>query len=289
MNSSAERSATAGINSRIPIDWHTHVWLPEHFGGKLKTPSGTPVERGAPEKSRQTMDESVDRYVIVGLQTPWVHIPNDFIADQVAEARGKAVGLASVNPVEEGAAREVERSIVKLGLHGLKISPTYQGFDPRDERARPVYDIANQLGIPIMLHIGGAGEQSATLENGSPSLLDPIARAFPKLKMIIAHLGQPFMEETVILMRKHEFIFADLSARFHRPWQLYNGLIVAKEYGVLNKILFGTDFPLATPRGALEMFKGLTKLTEGTNLPHVTPEMIDSIVYERPFSLLGFE
>jgi uncharacterized protein len=273
--------------ARIPVDWHTHIWLPEHFGGSAKTPAGSDVLKGSPEGSRKAM-EAVDRYVVVGLQTPWLHIPNDFIAEQVKASRGRAIGFACVDPKEENAPREFERSIRELGLHGLKLSPTYQGFDPRDPKAWRLYEIAAKLDIPLMWHCGGGAAITSTLENGNPLLLDPIARAFPKLRMIVAHFGQPHMQETVMLVRKNKNVFTDLSARFHRPWQLYNGLVVAKEYGILPKILFGSDFPNRSPTEAFALFEGLAKITEGTNLPRITPEDIHAITFERPLSLLGF-
>jgi hypothetical protein len=232
--------------------------------------------------------ESVDRYVIVGLQTPWLHIPNDFIAEQVKNSDGRAIGFACVDPNSDGAPREVERAIERLGLHGLKLSPTYQGFDPRTKNAWRLYEIADRLNIPLMWHVGGGAATSSTLENGNPVLLDPVARAFPNLRMIVAHFGQPYMEETVMLVRKNRNVYTDLSARFHRPWQLYNGLVIAKEYGIVDKILFGSDFPNKTPTEALALFQALSTMTDGTNLPKITTEMISSIVYERPLSLLGF-
>lgn len=114
------------------------------------------------------------------------------------------------------AVAEFERAIRELGLKGLKLSPVYQAFDPRMDQAMRIYELADRFGVPVMFHIGAAYPARAALEFGSPVLLDPIARQFPRLKIIIAHLGQPNM--------------ADLSARFHRPWQLNNGLVLAKEY-----------------------------------------------------------
>ena len=90
-----------------------------------------------------------------------------------------------------------------------------------------------------------------------------------------------------MLLRKHRNVFADLSARFHRPWQLYNGLVVALEYGVWDKLLFGSDFPVRTPAETIELFRGLRDMVKGTNLPQITDHMIDSVLHERPLSLLG--
>ena len=273
--------------ARIPVDWHMHIWLPEHFGGAGKTPAGSEVAKGSPAAAREAM-KAVDRYVVVGLQVPWVHIPNDFIAEQVKASGGRAIGFACVDPKADGAAREFERSVEKLGLHGLKLSPTYQGFDPRDKAAWRLYEIADRLKIPVMWHVGGAAASSATLEHGNPLLIDPVARAFPNLRMIVAHLGQPHMQETIILVRKNKNVFTDLSARFHRPWQLYNGLVIAKEYGILPKVFFGSDFPNRGPTEALALFEKIASFTEGTNLPPITREDIHDIVYNRPLSLLGF-
>jgi predicted TIM-barrel fold metal-dependent hydrolase len=271
---------------RAFIDWHTHVWLADHFGGKTETPAGTEVGRGSPALHREAM-RTVDRYVIVGLQLPWIHIPNEFVARQVAESDGRAIGFACVDPQRDGAAAEFERAVTELGLRGLKLSPVYQGFDPRTEKAWGLYELADRLRVPVMFHVGGAAPASATLEHGSPLLLDPVARAFPQLKIIVAHLGQPQMSETVMLLRKQPNVFADLSARFHRPWQLYNGLVLAMEYGVWDKLLFGSDFPNRSPADAMALFRRLNHMVEGTHLPQLSERMIESVLYERPLALLG--
>lgn len=271
------------------IDWHSHVWLPEHFTAshlaELGSRTGTPD--ASPDLHREAM-EGVDRYVIVGIQ--WgdlgANIPNDFIAEQVAASGGRAIGFASVSPWADDAAEEFERAIRTLGLRGLKLSPAYQAFDPREDRAWRLYEMADRFGVPLMVHAGGAYPSQATLEHANPVLLDPVARTFPNLKIIIAHLGQPWMAETVMLMRKHSNVFADLSARFHRPWQLYNGLILALEYKVENKLLFGSDFPVRTPQESMRLFYRLNDLVAGTNLPRIPDETIEDILYRRPLSLI---
>lgn len=49
------------------------------------------------------------------------------------------------------------------------------------------------------------------------------------------------------LMRKNDSISADLSARYRRPWQLDNGLIIAMDYGVTGQLCFGSGFPVSRP------------------------------------------
>jgi len=276
---------------RTLIDWHSHVWLPEHFTIDQATEMQDKVGvlAAPPAAHRQAM-AVVDRYVIIGVQWGLPHgpnVPNDFVAQEVAASAGRAIGFASVNPHDRGAPAEFERAIRELGLRGLKLSPAYQGFDPRMPEAWRLYELANRWRVPVMFHSGGAYPASASLETASPALLDPVARAFPDLAIIVAHLGQPWMGETVMLIRKHPRVFADLSARFHRPWQLYNGLIMALEYKVDDKLLFGTDFPVDTPDRAIERFRGLNRMVDGTNLPRIPETVIEDILYRRPFALLG--
>ena len=91
------------------------------------------------------------------------------------------------------AAREFERSVTTLGLRGLKLSPVYHGFDPWSPPVWRLYEMADAFRVPVMFHMGGAYDPEAALEWGSPLLLDRVGRAFPRLRMIVAHLGQPMI------------------------------------------------------------------------------------------------
>jgi hypothetical protein len=274
------------------IDWHTHCLLPEHISAESRA---TMQARGViggdawPDDHRRgVVDGGAEKFIVIKMPTRWGRrIPNDFIAEYAARYPGRAVGLASVDPNDAAAADEFERSITTLGLRGLKLSPVYQGFDPWSPSAWRLYEMADSFDVPIMFHMGGAYDPEAALEWGNPLLLDRVCRAFPGLRMIIAHLGQPMIQETVMLMRKNQNVFADLSARFHRKWQLYNGLQIAIEYKVTDRILFGSDFPVMTTCEAVETFKAINDWGDGIRLPPISPELIDEIIYQRPLDLLG--
>lgn len=275
------------------IDWHVHCYLPEHRSAadgeiqKRRNVAGT--GHANPELLRAAVDEAkLEQFVIVtSPRRDGIAIPHEFIAAQVAEYPGRAVGLASVNPAEPGAAHEFERAVTSLGLRGVKISPTYQGIDPRSPPCWEIYEVANALHVPVMFHCGGA--YTGSLEWADPCLLDKVAMAFPDLQLIVAHFGQPYMEQTAILMRKNENVFADLSARFHRPWQLYHGLMIAVEYQIANRLLFGSDFPVRTPAQAMADFRSINDWGMDARMPRVSEDVIEGIMYERPLSLLGLE
>jgi uncharacterized protein len=274
------------------IDWHTHLYLTEHRKGQdVRNMARRGVAGGgkaAPDQHLAAMrDAGVTKVVVsASARSPHVQVPNDFIADYVHSFPGTAVGFCSVHPREPDALSEVERSIKTLKLRGLKLSPTYQGIDPRSRECWALYELAQALKIPIMFHCGGG--YTGSLEYSDPSLLDKAAQAFPSLRIIVAHLGQPYMEQTVMLMRKNENVWADLSARFHRKWQLYNGLMVAIEYGVTDRLLFGSDFPVRWTRQAEAEFKAINDWGPDVKLPPIPDKVIDDILYHRPFSLFGW-
>ena len=76
-------------------------------------------------------------------------------------------------------------------------------------------------------------------------------------------MGHPWIEDTIVLIRKQPNLFADISALHYRPWQFYNALIAAKEYGVLNKLLFGRITLSRRRKPRLPGMHDLHRLTEG--------------------------
>tara|TARA_B100000676_G_scaffold311520_1_gene381718 strand:- start:32509 stop:33357 length:849 start_codon:yes stop_codon:yes gene_type:complete len=274
------------------VDWHTHCFLHDHRTDEdraLQSQRGVLGDGEAePELHAQVIDEAgIDKFVVIALpKFGGNHTPSEFIAETVARYPGRAVGLCSVHPHDADAPEAFEHAL-SLGLKGLKISPTYQEMDPRSAACRPLYEIACQHDVPVMFHCGGA--YTGSLEFADPTLLDKVAMEHPKLKIIVAHFGQPYMEQTAIVMRKNPNVFADLSARYHRPWQLYNGLMIAQEYRVADRLLFGSDFPVRTPRKAIDEFRALNDWGEGLAMPRIPDKLIESILYERPLSMLGIE
>jgi hypothetical protein len=284
--------------SRALIDWHMHVWLPEHlhgpeWGDQLDARSAAdPLsERGRYEDADDARREAgVDIAVAIALVSDRLkmNITNEFVAGYVERNRDTTLGFASVDPNDPQAPDQLRYAIGTLGLHGLKLSPPYQGFHPHSPEAYAVYDVAAELDLPVMWHQSTVFPRQGVLEWAYPSLLDKVARDYPGLRHILAHGGQPWYWETAALMVKHPNVWTDISACFGRPWQLQNIIVAAMEYNVADRILFGTDFPLLHPKFCVDALRGLNE-TNGGRLPPIPEKLVDSILYERPLSLLGLE
>jgi predicted TIM-barrel fold metal-dependent hydrolase len=66
-----------------------------------------------------------------------------------------------------------------------------------------VYAKAEELGMPILFHPVGQFIEASKLEFARPYLLDEVARSFPKLRLVIAQMGQPWIDETILMLGKH--------------------------------------------------------------------------------------
>jgi predicted TIM-barrel fold metal-dependent hydrolase len=117
--------------------------------------------------------------------------------------------------------------------------------------------------------------------------LDRVATRFPEVKIIMAHLGHPYEGECVVVARKHPNVYADISALHYRPFQLYQSLMLVQEYGIWDKILFGTDYPFTTVNATIDGLHALNGMLEGTKLPRLNVEQIDAMIYRDSLQLLG--
>lgn len=273
------------------VDWHSHVWLPEHLGSEwggeidAKYPH-TPSRCGSPESHNQAMQHAgITKCLIVGLRSNHLglQIPNEYIADAVRNFQGTAIGLASVDPNSSDARDQVIYAATELQLRGLKLSPPYQAFHPHSPEAYRVYDAAAGQGMFFMFHQGAVTHRRGVLEVAQPVLLDRVARDFPDTKIIIAHMGQPWHNEVIPMLRKHPNVYADVSARCTRTTQLAEMLKNARDYGVLPKVLWGSDFPTFDPLRHMQDFLAVASLGDPNG---ISEQEVADVLYNRPLNLL---
>jgi predicted TIM-barrel fold metal-dependent hydrolase len=214
---------------------------------------------------------------------------NDAVAAFVADAPTRRIGFMSIHPEVPGAEDELERARTDLGLKGIKLGPNYQVFDPLGSAALRVYELAERHGLPILFHQGAAPVRDAPLRYAHPLVMDEVAIRFPELRIVMAHLGHPWQRETIVTIRKHPHLYADISATFYRPWSFYEGMRLATEWGVLDKLLFGSDFPIATPAETAAGLRAVNDPIAGTGLPAVPLDAIERIIERDPLPLLGLD
>ena len=295
------------------VDCHTHVWQsPEQLGqldlGELQAQRTlAPRAKGAGASTRPTnrgvwrsipsadtdhhyqQTQVVDKTIVLGFKSVYLRaeVPNKYVAEYVNRYPQKLIGFAGIDPTERAAVDELRSAKFDLHLRGITISPANQDFHPSDSRAMRVYEEAEKLGMPVLVHPHGPMTEASKLEFGRPYLFDDVARSFPKLRLVIAQLGQPWIDETIVLLGKHPNVYTDVSGLLKRPWQAYNALVAAHENQVIDKLLFGSDFPYTGVTECIEALYSINQFAQGTNLPVVPREALRGIVERDALGLLG--
>jgi len=228
-----------------------------------------------------------DRPAVIGKKD--MKTVNDATAALVARAPEKVIGFMSVHPDEPDVLDEMERAYGDLQLRGLKLGPNYQNFDPLGENARRMYSRAQEMKLPVVFHQGTSPVRDAPIRYAHPLVMDEIAILFPELRIVMAHIGHPWLEDCLVVIRKHPNVYADISARFYRPWSFYNGMRLAYEWSVINKLLFGTDYPVTTPQETIDGLRHLDHFIRQHHLPEVPLELIEGIIHRDSLELLGLD
>ncbi len=138
--------------------------------------------------------------------------PNDFYADLIHKHPDRLMAYAAADPHKGAkAAREVERSVKELGLHGLAVRPFMHRIRADDPLYHPLYAKCVELDVPVWIHTSINFSRTSPLDFGRPIYLDAVACAFPKLKIIAGHGGWPWVAEMVAVAWKHPNVYLDFA------------------------------------------------------------------------------
>lgn len=279
------------------IDVHSHIWkYPDHFNDDFRNQAkqaraGQEVDLTVTfEEYRKSATAEVKTIVFGGkarLSGLWVE--DQYVADYCAAHPEELIGFMALDPTQPDWQNEMRFGREELGLRGIKLMPMYAGFRPDEEFLNPLWEYATEHRLPVLLHTGTTFIAQAPLECTLPRHLDPVATKYPEVRIIMAHLGHPYEGECVATIRKHPNVYADISALHYRPFQLYQSLMLVQEYGVWNKILFGTDYPFTTVDATIKGVRELNQMLEGSALPRLATHQIEAMIHRDSLKLLGLE
>jgi uncharacterized protein len=277
--------------TRAYCDCHVNIWNDEHVL-PLYEEQLARVRKGAmaPKADADTLYREmagVERAIVFALRygdSIGVESTDETTAAAVAKYPDKFVGFAYVDPRRPNYMDELVHAIEDLKLKGVKFGPIYNGVALSDPRMEPVCEYLQKRNLPLTMHMGTTFARNAPVELGRAIHIEPVAMKYPDLTMIMAHMGHPWYEEAIVVARKQPNVFLEQSALFYRPWQYWNILICAEEYGITDKIYFGTDFPFARVEESVTGLLTINDQLEGTSLPRVSAETMDRILGSNPFA-----
>ncbi len=148
---------------------------------------------------------------------------------------------------------EAFRDSLSKGFYKVmaEVAPQYQGISPGDPSLDPYFAVAEELNIPVGIHMGTGGNGMANITQpkyraslGNPLLLEDLLARHPKLKIWVMHAGYPFADEMIALMGANAYVYVDIAGMiWSYPLEeihYYIKRLVQAGFG--KRIIYGTDF-----------------------------------------------
>ncbi len=180
---------------------------------------------------------------------------------EMARQRPALIAFLALDPSmpADALCREIEVRVKDEGARGIKLHTALNKFYPYDPRLFPAYDVAQQRGLPIVYHGGsffaGRGEYSR------PRNFKDVARRFPRLAFVLAHLGQGYAEEALEIAQAYPQVAFDCSAIVSGAGQpespSRDELARLMRALGLHRVQFGSDYPYFDPVRAVAAFLAL--------------------------------
>jgi predicted TIM-barrel fold metal-dependent hydrolase len=250
------KAKNAGPNNYRVFDVHLHALSPDLFKkaaaanfGAFRKPANNMVTDPVLllKKTIEYMNKNNIRQGLLSgdneLVQRWVkEFPDRFLASYDVN-----YALTDHQQAAKQFEKEVEqgkwRAMGELGL-------PYAGMALNDPRLFPYYEVCERRGIPVFFHTGLDGPDpqqlaspSFKVELGDPLLLQDVVVRFPKLKVVIMHMGWPYPDHALYMLYAYPNVYLDTAVV---NWILGRSVFdrmlrEAVETVGSDRILFGSD------------------------------------------------
>lgn len=243
------------------LDVHTHLLFDDT------------INESAEALLRSMDGASIDKaLVFAGKHDP---LANQRTLEAIKRNRDRLVGIGSVSPITAPPpVAQIGEWLANGLITGLKFYTGYEAYYPDDERLRPYLELLQQFGKPAIFHCGDTYREArgARLKYAHPLAIDDLASDLPELKIVIAHVGFPWVVDTAAVCLKNPNVFTDLSGFVYGAFQSADKQSFAdildrfqQTVGGQDKFLFGTDWPICDQKSYVE------------TLREVAPDLLKSV------------
>jgi predicted TIM-barrel fold metal-dependent hydrolase len=159
---------------------------------------------------------------------------------------------------------ELREFLQEGSIRGLKLYPGYEPYFPSDDRIRPVYELAAEFRVPVMIHSGDTYSPRGKVKYSHPLQVDEVAVDHPEVNFVICHLGNPWIRDCMEVVYKNKNVYTDTSGLVLGGFNDRFESFMRKQfqemllYGVNPaKVLYGTDWPISSIESYLDFMEEL--------------------------------
>ncbi len=267
------------------IDFHIHIGLKEHWHPwvhKYQKSAGSDLYERYDELTdpRHFADYllsfGIKKAVILPEISPITTgiVSNEYVLE-FCQGMDIYLPFCTVNPSMENNLSIKVKDSIKKGARGIKLYPSYNHFYPNDKTLYPIYELAQEHCLPVLVHTGSSIFKGSKIKYANPLHLDDVAADFPDCKILMAHGGRGLWYETAFfLSRLHPNLYLEISGL--PPKNLLDYFPELEKN--IDKVVYGSDWPGVKSVGInIEAIK---------NLP-LAEASIQKILYKNAAGILG--
>lgn len=238
----------------LRIDFHVHLglytehkpWVTEWIRRSQPDPAGYDAyinRYNDPDAFEELLTtEGVDYACILAELSPiTTGICTNEQVREFCKGRTRLIPFCDINPhLHTDLGRELRSKVEVEGFRGVKLYPTYQHYYLNDPRMYPLYQAAQELGVPVLIHTGSSVFKGSRLKYGDPLHLDDVATDFPSLNLVMAHSGRGFWYDRAFFLSKlHANLYMEVSGLPPAKLLTYFPELASNT----DKTIFGSDWP----------------------------------------------
>jgi len=178
-----------------------------------------------------------------------------------SQPRLKIVGNIDYSTLDTEQITKLKKLLENKEIVGIKSYLGYEPYFAYDKKLFPLYEFCEQKNFPIIYHAGLILEgANGLLKHSHPLTIDEVASRFPKLKIVIAHIGNPWILDCAAVVARNTNVYADLSGQFTElqaiskkdKTDFLKNISIFTTIASLDKCLFGSDWWFYSQQECLE-------------------------------------
>jgi len=243
----------------VIIDCHTH--LNNYHEDKVRD-----IDACLDQLEQDMADSGTDAAFVLTSYKVTPHRPSTAAVVEKIRDRANIFAVAGISYLhyKQRDLREVADFLESGLVKGLKMYPGYEPFYPHDGRCKVIYDLAREFDVPVMFHSGDTYSPTGKVRYSHPLHIDDVAVDNPGMKIVICHIGNPWIRDCMEVVYKNEHVYADISGltlgdfsdRFEK-YMLDQVRELITYAGEPKYLLYGTDWPIATMKSYRKFVKTL--------------------------------
>ncbi len=269
------------------IDFHIHIGLKEHwhewvhaYQKSTKSDFYKHYEELIVPKqfAKYLKDNNIAKAIILPDICPITTgvVPNEYVME-FCEGQDTYIPFCTINPSLTTHPALETKKYIQMGAKGIKLYPSYNHFYPNDRRLYPLYALAQEEHLPVLVHTGSSVFKGSKIKYADPIHLDEVAADFPDLSLLMAHAGRGiWYDRAFFLSRLHPHLYLEISGL--PPKNLLN--YFPEMENNIDKFVYGSDWP-AVPTIATNT-KAIMKLP-------LAEDSKEKILYGNAAKILGIK